>query len=410
MAGAATSPASAGAQAASSVHAATQGNAIASATWSAASSPPFDILGISLPALDVGALSLLTATGALLAFLIGCFTLIGRERKAPYIINSVFVIFLVALVGATVDVIAAALHGSRAGLLFLYAGLLLLIVSMALSVWRLYKVYVRFVLFVDSPHPKHWPAVRWVNSHVRALKTKRPYEHNPSTFSADALEKAVTILTAEDRFATKRKDSFVASAAVAVQDQAESDQLLADLALLFLDQGYLLQYMAASRHPIHFIEHLKSVALSRKNDWQKLARCIVAVDAYTSHFGFTDSIYYKEARRLRVELNVEYLTSGPSYAGLHSASSEAFNVLRQKTSIPNDNVRQPVLVVYEDCSALADLESSEQYRVFVRHVMPSERMWGGMFTLFIETSPSKADWSLLAAYANVAVRAKSLEK
>lgn len=38
--------------------------------------------------------SLVTATGALLAFLIGLFTLVGRERKAPYLINSVFLIFL----------------------------------------------------------------------------------------------------------------------------------------------------------------------------------------------------------------------------------------------------------------------------------------------------------------------------
>ena len=45
----------------------------------------------------------------------------------------------------------------------------------------------------------------------------------------------------------------------------------------------------------------------------------------------------------------------------------------------------PSLMIYEGCHALVDLESSEQYRIFIRHVMPSERLWGGMMTLFVET-------------------------
>jgi hypothetical protein len=34
--------------------------------------------------------SLLTTTAGLIAFHIGLFTLVGRERKSPYVINSVF--------------------------------------------------------------------------------------------------------------------------------------------------------------------------------------------------------------------------------------------------------------------------------------------------------------------------------
>jgi hypothetical protein len=39
--------------------------------------------------------SILTATAGLIAFHIGLYTLVGRERKSPYIINSVFLVFSV---------------------------------------------------------------------------------------------------------------------------------------------------------------------------------------------------------------------------------------------------------------------------------------------------------------------------
>jgi hypothetical protein len=38
----------------------------------------------------LNAWSLLAATGALMAFHVGLYTLVGRERKAPYVINSRF--------------------------------------------------------------------------------------------------------------------------------------------------------------------------------------------------------------------------------------------------------------------------------------------------------------------------------
>jgi hypothetical protein len=60
----------------------------------------------------LNAWSLLAATGALMAFHVGLYTLVGRERKAPYVINSVFGLFLLCLLAATVDVLGALLTTS----------------------------------------------------------------------------------------------------------------------------------------------------------------------------------------------------------------------------------------------------------------------------------------------------------
>jgi hypothetical protein len=87
-----------------------------------------------------------------------------------------------------------------------------------------------------------------------------------------------------------------------------------------------------------------------------------------------------------------------TYAGMHTASSKAFNVIKEQRA---DRERRPTLVIYEDSYALTDLESPEQYRIFVRHVIPSERMWDGMFTVFLESAMPDADWRMLQGYASM---------
>jgi hypothetical protein len=84
---------------------------------------------------------------------------------------------------------------------------------------------------------------------------------------------------------------------------------------------------------------------------------------------------------------------------MHSASSTAFKLIKRDAAQPR--VRQPTLVIYEDMFALADLESVEQYRVFVRHVLPSERLWDGMFTVFAETAQAPTEWKLVSSYADI---------
>jgi hypothetical protein len=63
------------------------------------------------------------------------------------------------------------------------------------------------------------------------------------------------------------------------------------------------------------------------------------------------------------------------------------------------------LVLYEGCTALIDLESNEQYRIFVRHVLPSERLWGGMFTVFVEPDIADENRAVLEGGADIFVQA-----
>jgi hypothetical protein len=79
--------------------------------------------------------SLLTATGALLAFHVGFYTLVGRERKAPYVINSVFWLFLLCLIAAAVDLASALLQPPFQDWL-LATGAILLLIAMIRNAGR----------------------------------------------------------------------------------------------------------------------------------------------------------------------------------------------------------------------------------------------------------------------------------
>jgi hypothetical protein len=340
--------------------------------------------------------ALLTATGALLAFLIGLYTLVGRERKSPYLINRVFRVFLVCLLGGGFDVLAALFPACRETFLYIGGGLLLL--AFILTVTQVCRIAIRFTYFVDVVNLKHLGLVRAIRDQWRNMRSAPTYEHDPAPVPDEIKKQIVALLDRMARSAWEQREELdLRSLAIAVEHQGQANMLLANLAEVFLRNNYPVQYMTASRHPIEFVNFLKRHLEANGIAWQTVASRIVVVDAYSPHFAFIDSIYPRKSRAIR-QLGVDCIRSKVSYAGMHTAASKAFNTIKAKESV---EVRLPALVVYEDSYALTDLESPEQYRVFVRHVLPSERLWDGMFTVFVEAAQPDQDWNLLQSYASM---------
>lgn len=349
--------------------------------------------------------NLLAASGVFLAFLVGFYTLVGRERKSPYLINSVFFLFLIFTIGAAFDI--ASLLVTATQQCFLVAGTITLLIAISLTIWRVYKIYMRFAHFVDSANPKYWWVCRKVKDMWRSVNDQTPYEHNTTSLPDDLRNDIVGILKSAmakenpQRDIEEHDDFEIRSAALALEHQGQANRILAEIAKAFLKHNYAVQYLTASRHPIEFIAFLKEHLEADKSfniSWTQAASKIVVIDAYTRHFGFIDSIYFRSTRRLKSEYGVTYHTSAESYAGIHSAASVAFNSIKDKSV---GSVRNPTLVIYEDCYALVDLESIEQYRVFIRHMLPSERLWDGMFTVVAETAQADPERELLRAYVSM---------
>jgi len=340
--------------------------------------------------------TLLAATAGLIAFHIGILTLVGRERKAPYVINQVFAIFILALLVAAVASFAAVMPEPYSSLL-LWVGGLMFVVALLVSVVRVYRIMARFAYFEDSFHPKYWAIVRWLERRSAARYRKPPYSTNALKIDHD-LGKVITGTFERFGAIEAGDEPELRSVAVAVDRVSGANALLAELAVAFLKHECSVQYMTASRHPVELIDAVVSAMKAIGTEFATVAQRVVVVDAYSPHFAFKDKIYWNKADDLAAR-SVTFHASRMTYAGIHTTSSRAFKTIRAQAT--KKDIRVPTLVIYEGAHALADLESSEQYRTFIRHVLPSERYWNGMFTVIVECGLPSTEWQLLCGYTSL---------
>ena len=366
---------------------------------------PCDAICSTIKTIEVW--DLLAATAALLAFLIGMFTLVGRERKSPYLVNTVLAIFVLCLAGAGLDLLSLLLPVFWA-CVSVAAGLALLLVAFGLSLARTYMFYVRFHYFIDHFDFKNLPGVLHLRRFVKERDESKKYEYSPLKFPKPVAEGL------EDVFRdAKQRTTDVRTVCIKTEHLQQATRQLVDLAMLCLRNGVCVQYLTASRHPIDFVNALKLRAEAEKAQDNQLKSFeelienkLVVIDAYSAHYAFLDTVYLRKNAELR-SMGIHRVRAKMSYAGIHSAAARAFHVLKKKQA--GSQNRNPALVVYEDPYALVDLESADQYRVFVRHVLPSERLWDGMLTVVVETAQASTDWDLLQAYGDVVMDLKGAE-
>ena len=355
---------------------------------------------------------------ALLAFLIAFYALAARERRTPLIVNSIYYAFYVvfaslilAVIAAGLDAVGSAVLPAKVGDAVDLVAVFVLVVGLLLVLDRIWRLHNQHKNFRTDARFKNLAPVRRLRLWLLRTERKQTYTHNPTEFS-NALLGAIgqcTHLPDDQTSAAIERARIAAdyphamSAAFRVRTAAEADSVAAELACCFLADKAWVQYATCARHPIEFWSYLKSTWEASTHDelWAVAARRIVLVDAYTPHFGFTDSIHAKMT--LRAEKGGgTVIPSDASFAGLHTATMQAFKKTKAAEG-GDEGLRRPTLVVYEGVHALVELESLEQYRIFMRHMMPSERLWGSMFTLVLESSISHSDMSIVRSYADIFV-------
>jgi hypothetical protein len=162
---------------------------------------------------------------------------------------------------------------------------------------------------------------------------------------------------------------------------ASTHNVLVDVMALIgerIRHGETVNYVCCDRHPNEIWQILRS---SFTADLPRLRKSLVFVDGYSQSFAFTDDIQKENDQKLKADGG--RFVKARSFAGLHTAVNKAFNITKDDTLRGGVRKRGPLLMVYAHTSALCDFESVEQFRVFWRHVIPSERSYG-MATFIIE--------------------------
>ena len=135
----------------------------------------------------------LTATAGLIAFHIGLYTLVGRERKSPYVINAIFPVFLLCIVAATLALLTLLLPTAAAPPL-LTVSVCILTGAFAWSFFVVYRTTIRFMYFVDNISFRHLPVVRQVRRWWES-GPKPSYSHDPLAISEEFKAELITVLS-----------------------------------------------------------------------------------------------------------------------------------------------------------------------------------------------------------------------
>lgn len=334
---------------------------------------------------------LITRGFAFLAFLLAYFTLSARDRRTPYLSALLYPVvswFLVAIVVQTVaDVLSGpawVVDSAKAAAPALFLLAVLLAFRAALRVHNRQACLLDEGLLLTLSHSG---LIRKIKAWVRSLRRRPSYDHQ-SVRLEDSLRDLLAPSLGIDPTALKELVDRIPEhfTSISVLNLAGPLNSLPRPALktccTILESSGSIQYCTAIRNPVEFAFALKREwnSASRKLDWKEAVQRVVLIDAFSPHFGFRDSIH-REMWKQVIKEGIAVLSVRPSFAGIHASMAKAFNVIKSRAA---DVLRRPSLVLYEGLFSLVDLESPEQYRVFFRHVVPSERMWGGMVTYVVE--------------------------
>ncbi len=345
-------------------------------------------------------LNIYTISAGLLAFILAFYALVARERKTPYITKSIYFICGIILFTLSITVLSDLInYEPLSGFLKLLSVISLIFCLIYIFV-RIVVIHNRHINFRDDSPFKNSIFVRKVKYYFRKIRKGKPYEHNPDAFdgafiaaigSMDFVDND-TLMEILD--ANKLNKSSL-SVALSISDKKELDYKLSEIVGKLHQTNCFFQYMSCSRHPIEFVKFLE-----RKEDqiWESIKKRLVVVDAYTPHFGFTDSIYTFFDAEIE-NSPIPLVKSSPTYAGMHTAATKAFNEVRKIAK--SKNQRPVTVVIYETPYAVSEVESEEQYKIFLRHVIPSEKLWGGMITIWIENGLNDDSWKLLKSLADI---------
>jgi hypothetical protein len=317
------------------------------------------------------------------------------RSRSEYVLISLFlfvVIMAIATIGATLRAIDEQATKRYANY-FGYLALVLYVISLSSLVITVFvQSYNEVYNLRTNKFYKYFRPFRWLRN---KFAKDEHYELSAETRTYDAekcplMSNLFATPTGRERTSTENgcytldKERIKKGASILLTGTISSGVLdeITKWVLQRLQANETANYVACDRHPISIWESLKDHGIENPKAGHALRDSLVMVDVFTPAFGFTDEIHEDRYRQLSAQ-GVACVRA-KTFAGLHTAVHQAFKIIKKKEKEQKGKqVRRPQVMVYDRTSALSDTESIEQFRVFWRHVIPSERSYG-MITIIIE--------------------------
>lgn len=142
-----------------------------------------------------------------------------------------------------------------------------------------------------------------------------------------------------------------------------------------ISEGDTVDYITTYKSPLEFC---KSV---RETDISTIAKKLSIIDCFSPHYSFDDKVT-KFAKHNFKQKGFKFYDA-ESFAEIHTAANNSWYRFRKTCQAEENAYRIPHRTIYDSLSSLIRFSSKEQYLLFIRHVISSEKSYG-MISLIIE--------------------------
>ena len=142
-----------------------------------------------------------------------------------------------------------------------------------------------------------------------------------------------------------------------------------------LDNGEYINYVCADKHPYEIYKKIKHLSDEHKSKF-------IFIDIFSPNYGFDDGINIRKNQEIKN--NGFSIVPAKTIAGIHTSISKAFKIIESNVRNSPVKTRAPCRMIWDSFSSLTDVSSKEIIKIFLNHVIPSERNYG-MISVFIES-------------------------
>lgn len=170
------------------------------------------------------------------------------------------------------------------------------------------------------------------------------------------------------------------------EDKYDYSELIQDYIIGTIDSQETIDYVSTYKTPIELCKKLDK----KKPDpetFKIITKRLSIIDCFAPHYAFDDKVI-KYEKEVYSEKGYKFFEA-ESFADIHTAANNSWYRFRKLCKDEENNqYRIPHRTIYDTLSSLIRFSSEEQYFLFLRHVIYSEKSYG-MISLIIEPKTLK---------------------